>query len=166
MSNHQPKHPFLVGHGYDIHRLQTGGKLVLGGVVVSEEMSPVSYSDGDVIIHAIVDAMLGAMGWGDIGEHYSDKDPKLKGADSLVFLREVFARVQKTGYCIVNTDITVLAEKPRLLPFKPRMVQHLRSVLGEQTIVNIKACTNEQCDAIGNGQAIAAHAVVLLAGGM
>jgi 2-C-methyl-D-erythritol 2,4-cyclodiphosphate synthase len=161
MNAQSEQFPFRIGHGYDIHRLQAGGRLVLGGIVVSDQMSPVSYSDGDVVIHAIVDAMLGAMGLGDIGDHYSDKDPKLKGADSTLFLRETFARAQKAGFAVVNADITILAEKPRISPFKKQMEQALRAILGG--MMNIKACTNEGCDAIGNGQAIAAHAVVLLA---
>src|SRR5262249_41910358 len=123
--------PFRIGHGYDIHRLQNGGRLVLGGVVVSDQMSPISYSDGDVVIHAIVDAMLGALGLGDIGEHYSDKDPRLKGADSTVFLKETVARAHRAGYRVVNVDITVLAEKPRLAPFKKQMAQKLGEILGD-----------------------------------
>lgn len=154
--------PFKIGHGYDIHQLKTGGKLVLGGVTVSSEMSPIAYSDGDVVIHAIVDALLGAMGWGDIGEHYSDKDPALKGADSSLFLRQTFDRVANAGYSVGNVDVTILAEKPRISPFKQQMAKRLAELLGGRADVNIKAGTNEQCDAVGRGEAIAAHAVALL----
>ena len=155
--------PLRIGHGYDIHRLQTGGKLVLGGVVVTTEISPISYSDGDVVIHAIIDALLGGLGWGDIGDHYSDKDPKLKGIDSTILLTEIYTRVKNAGYHVVNADVMIMAEQPRISPFKKPMVESLTRFLGAESVVNIKAGTNEDCDAVGKGQAIAAHAVVLLA---
>lgn len=153
---------FRIGHGYDIHRLKSGGRLVLGGVEISSEISPIAHSDGDVVIHALIDAMLGALGWGDIGEHYSETDAKIKGADSRNFLREVSDRVRQAGYAVVNADITIMAERPRISPFKKQMAESLRSFLGASSIVNIKAGTNEDCDAVGKGEAIAAHAVVLL----
>jgi 2-C-methyl-D-erythritol 2,4-cyclodiphosphate synthase len=153
---------FRIGHGYDIHRLQTGGKLVLGGVVVSTEMSPISYSDGDVVVHAIIDALLGGLGWGDIGDHYSDKDPKLKGVDSTILLAEIHTRVKNAGYHVVNADVMIMAERPRISPFKKPMTESLKRFLGAESVVNIKAGTNEECDAVGRGEAIAAHAVVLL----
>jgi 2-C-methyl-D-erythritol 2,4-cyclodiphosphate synthase len=156
------KHPFLVGHGYDLHRLQSGGVLRLGGVVVSDEVSPIAHSDGDVVVHALVDAVLGALALGDIGEHFPDSDPRWKDADSLTFLNHVMTLLGQRGYEVVNADITILAERPRLKPFKPQMIAQLRESLGESTQVNIKAGTNEKCDAIGRGEAIAAHAVVLL----
>jgi 2-C-methyl-D-erythritol 2,4-cyclodiphosphate synthase len=152
---------FRIGHGYDLHRLQPGGKLVLGGVVVSTDMSPVAHSDGDVVIHAIVDAICGALGTGDIGTHFPDSDPQWKGADSMVFLRKMYRDVQLAEFHVVNVDVTILAERPRLAPFKQHMVENLRGILGG--VVNIKAGTNEGCDAVGRGEAIAAHAVVLLA---
>lgn len=154
---------FRIGYGYDIHRLQPGGRMILGGVQVSTEISPIAYSDGDVVIHAIVDALLGSLGMGDIGEHYSDKDPRWKGAGSQVFLNETMQRVEDAGFVIGNVDITIMAERPRLSGFKPKMRDSLRSMLTPGAIINIKAGTNEQCDAIGRGEAIAAHAVVLLA---
>jgi 2-C-methyl-D-erythritol 2,4-cyclodiphosphate synthase len=155
--------PFRVGHGYDLHRLQQGGTLMLGGVAVSTELSPVAHSDGDVVLHSIVDALLGAMGWGDIGEHFPDTDPAWKGAASRVFVETVRGRVAGARYRVVNVDLTVLAERPKLKPFKARIVRSVAELLHvapEQ--VNIKAGTNEGCDAIGRGEAIAAHAVVLL----
>lgn len=154
--------PFRIGHGYDLHRLQPGGRLVLGGVVVSEEISPVAHSDGDVVIHAIVDALLGAMGWGDIGEHFSDSDSRWRGVSSSLFLDAVYSKIATFDYFTANVDITILAERPRIASFKMQMVQHLHQFLGGE--INIKAGTNEGCDAIGRGEAIAAHAVVLLAG--
>jgi 2-C-methyl-D-erythritol 2,4-cyclodiphosphate synthase len=152
--------PFRIGHGYDIHPLQSGGRLMVGGVAVSEEMSAVAHSDGDVLIHALVDAMLGAIGGGDIGEMFPNTDPRWKGAESRVFLELVVARVHAEGYRIVNADATILAEQPKMKPFKNEMVKQLTQLLGGT--VNIKAGTNERCDAIGRGEAIACHVVVLL----
>jgi 2-C-methyl-D-erythritol 2,4-cyclodiphosphate synthase len=153
--------PFLIGHGYDLHRLQPGGRLVLGGVEVADDMSPVAHSDGDVVIHALVDALLGAIGLGDIGEIFPNTDPQWKDAPSRVFLEHVYGRVRAAGYALVNADVTILAERPKLKSFKPAMRQYLTDFLGGP--VNVKAGTNEGCDAIGRGEAIAAHAVVLLA---
>ena len=157
--------PFRVGHGYDLHRLRHGGTLTLGGVAVSNELSPVAHSDGDVVLHAIVDALLGAMGWGDIGEHFPDTDARWKGAASRVFVDEVYGRVVTAGFAVMNVDVTVLAERPKLKAFKPQMIRSIADALrASPEQVNVKAGTNEGCDAIGRGEAIAAHAVVLLAG--
>ena len=153
--------PFLIGHGYDLHRLQPGGRLVLAGVEVSTDGSPVSHSDGDVVLHALVDAILGALGQGDIGEHFPDTDPKWKAAASRLFLEHAVNLAKTAGYGVSNADVTILAEQPRLKSFKPQMTDSLRQLLGTPH-VNIKAGTNEKCDAIGRGEAIAAHAVVLL----
>lgn len=149
-----------IGHGYDLHRLQAGGKLMLGGIEVAGDLSPVAHSDGDVVIHALVDALLGAMGWGDIGEHFPNTDPRWKDAPSRMFLEQVYEKVKSGGYRVVNADVTILAERPRLKAFKPRMSKFLARELAAP--VNVKAGTNEGCDAIGRGEAIAAHAVVLL----
>ncbi len=149
-----------IGHGYDIHRLQNGGELLIGGVVVAGGISAVAHSDGDVAIHALVDAILGALGEGDIGEHFPDTDPTWKNAPSIVFLTTVLQRARDQGWRVVNADITVQAERPKLKPFKARIKALLTETLGAP--VNLKAGTNEGCDAIGRGEAIAAHAVVLL----
>jgi 2-C-methyl-D-erythritol 2,4-cyclodiphosphate synthase len=149
-----------IGHGYDLHRLQPGGQLLLGGIVVSTDLSPIAHSDGDVVLHALVDALLGAMAWGDIGDHFPDSDPKWKNAPSRIFLEETLKKIWAAGFAIVNADVTILAERPKIKPFKPQMLANLQQLLGGQ--INIKAGTNEQCDAIGKGEAIAAHAVVLL----
>lgn len=155
---------FRIGYGHDIHRLQQGGRLVLGGVVVSEEMSPIAHSDGDVVIHAVVDALLGAMGWGDIGEHFADDDPRWKGQPSLVFLEPTVQRLRDSRYAVQNVDVSILAERPRLKAFKGEITASLAAMLGvAPDAVNIKAGTNEGCDAVGRGEAIAAHAVVLVA---
>ncbi|MGA3065514.1 MAG: 2-C-methyl-D-erythritol 2,4-cyclodiphosphate synthase [Tepidisphaeraceae bacterium] len=152
---------FRIGHGYDLHRLQTGGKLILAGIEVSDQLSPIAHSDGDVVLHAIVDALLGAIAAGDIGEKFPDSDPRWKNADSKIFIREAMRLVRAAGYRVVNVDVTVLAERPKLRPFKPKMVQALEALLGGSA--NLKAGTNEGCDAVGRAEAIAAHAVVLLA---
>ena len=154
--------PFRVGHGYDIHRLQAGGSLRLGGVVVATDVSAVAHSDGDVVIHAVVDALLGAMALGDIGEHFRNDDPRWKGADSTVFLRQVVKMVRSGRMLVANLDVTILCERPRLKPFKAEMKARLAALTGAAA-VNVKAGTNEGCDAVGRGEAVAAHAVVLLA---
>jgi 2-C-methyl-D-erythritol 2,4-cyclodiphosphate synthase len=152
-----------IGHGYDLHRLQPGGQLVLGTVVVSTDISPVAHSDGDVVLHALVDALLGAIAEGDIGELFPNTDPQWKNAQSKVFVEAAMKRVQAKGYKVGNADITILAERPKLKKFKESIrsaVATLLNVSSDQ--VNIKAGTNEGVEAIGRGEAIAAHAVVLL----
>ena len=149
-----------IGHGYDIHRIQRGGRMVLGGVEVSTTYSLIAHSDGDVVLHALVDALLGALGKGDIGEMFSNTDPRWKSADSRIFLQAAMNEVRSAGYKVVNADVTILAERPKLKPYKAQMAQVLSSLLGAP--VNIKAGTNEGCDAVGQEQAIACHAVVLL----
>ncbi len=162
MSQHNAFNPALrIGHGYDIHRLQAGGRLILGGVVVAEDLSPIAHSDGDVVIHAIVDAILGAIGRGDIGDMFPNSDPRWKDADSRIFLDGALAEMRSAGFCVVNADVTILAERPRLKPFKSRIAESLARLLAAP--VGVKAGTNEGCDEIGRGQAIACHAVVLLA---
>jgi 2-C-methyl-D-erythritol 2,4-cyclodiphosphate synthase len=154
---------FRIGHGYDLHRLQPGGQLWLGGVLVSSEMSPIAHSDGDVVIHALVDAFLGALGQGDIGERFPNTDPRWKDARSEVFLKDAWASVTAAGYALANADITILAERPKLKKFKPAMAESLARITATSPgQFNIKAGTNEGCDAIGRGEAIAAHAIVLL----
>ena len=153
--------PSRIGHGYDIHRLQSGGRLVLGGVVVAEGISPVAHSDGDVVIHALADALLGALGLGDIGEHFPDTDPRYRGVASVTFLAKIGEHLRSAALVAVHCDVTVMAERPRLAPFKKPMREFLSNAIGCD--VNIKAGTNEGCGEIGRGEAIAAHAVVLLA---
>ena len=153
---------FRIGHGYDIHRLQPGGQLVLGGVVVAQGVSPIAHSDGDVVIHAIADALLGALGLGDIGEHFPDTDPRFRGVASVTFLEKICQEhLRSAALVAVHCDVTIMAERPRLAPFKKQMREFLHNAIGCD--VNIKAGTNEGCGEIGRGEAIAAHAVVLLA---
>ena len=161
MASKKINFPFRIGHGYDIHRVKSGGKLILAGVKVAQGISPIAHSDGDVILHAVVDALLGAIGAGDIGELFPNSDPRWKNAASKVFVQKALQEVRKMGFQVANLDVTILAESPKLKQFKPLMKKTLSTLVGG--LVNIKAGTNEQCDAIGRGEAIAAHAVVLLA---
>lgn len=149
-----------IGHGYDIHRLQPGGRLTLAGIVVAEDRSFIAHSDGDVVIHAVVDAILGALGEGDIGRHFPNDDPRWKQAASGAFLESAMDLAKKRGMKLVNLDVAILAESPKLAPHIPAMVDSLRGMTGGQ--VNVKAGTNEGCDAVGRGECICASAVVLL----
>ena len=152
-----------IGHGYDIHRLRPGGTLVVGGVMVAHDLGVVAHSDGDVAIHALVDAILGALGQGDIGEMFPPSDPQWKNAASRIFLDGAMARVHQAGYEIGNVDLTVLAERPRLAPFRGEICSTLAVLMHcDKSAVNVKAGTNEGCDCVGEGKAIAAHAVVVL----
>jgi len=134
---------------------------MLAGVCVSTEISPVAHSDGDVVLHALVDAILGAMGWGDIGQWFPNNDPQWKDAPSSVFVNKVCEKMKSECFSVGNLDVTILAERPKLSPFRDEMVRSLAALVGGG-IVNVKAGTNEGCDSIGRGEAIAAHAVVLL----
>lgn len=149
-----------IGYGHDLHRLQPGGRLVLGGVEVAVGLSPVAHSDGDVVLHALVDALLGAVGQGDIGDAFPNSDPRWRGADSRLFVEEALRRVREGGWAIANVDVLILAERPKLGARKPEIARHLSGLLGSPA--NVKAGTNEGCDAVGRGEAIAATAVVLL----
>ena len=153
------------GIGYDLHRLAEGRKLMIGGVAVPFDKGPVGHSDGDVLAHAICDAVLGAAGMGDIGTHFPDTDPKWKGASSLLFLEVLPAMLRKKRQRIANIDAVVICERPKLGPHFPAMRDILARALGiraEQ--INLKAKTNEGVDAVGRGEAIAAYAVVISGG--
>jgi len=152
-----------IGQGYDLHRLQPTGTLLLSGVKVADDLSPVAHSDGDVVLHALVDAILGALALGDIGDHFPNSDPRWKNAPSEIFLAHAWSLATAAGYKLGNLDILILAERPKLKDFKPAMRTNLARFLnaGENQI-NLKAGTNEGCDAIGRGEAIAAHAILLL----
>jgi 2-C-methyl-D-erythritol 2,4-cyclodiphosphate synthase len=152
-----------VGHGYDIHPLVEGRKLLLGGVEIKHEIGLGGHSDADVVAHAIIDALLGAACLGDIGTNFPDTDQKYKDADSLRLLRQIGERLREDAWKIGNVDVTVIAERPKLAPSIPQMKENIASALmiSEQQ-VSIKAKTNEGMDATGRGEAIAAHAVALL----
>jgi 2-C-methyl-D-erythritol 2,4-cyclodiphosphate synthase len=153
-----------IGHGYDAHRLVEGRALVLGGVKIPFERGLLGHSDADVLCHAIMDAMLGALGLGDIGGHFPDTDPAYKDADSLKLLREVSCLCAEKGYRPVNLDSTILAQAPRLAGHIPFMCANLAAALGvDPAQVNVKATTEEGMGFTGEGLGIAAHAVVLMA---
>ena len=151
------------GIGYDLHRLAEGRPLIVGGVAVPFEKGPVGHSDGDVLAHAICDALLGAAGAGDIGTHFPDTDPKWKGAASLKFLEHARTLIESRGLKIGYVDAVVICERPKLGPHFPAMREALAGALGvNKDRIHLKAKTNEGVDAVGRGEAIAAHAVATL----
>ena len=152
-----------VGIGYDIHRLVEDRKLLLGGVEIPYFKGLLGYSDGDVVIHAIADAMLGALALGDIGQHFPNTDPEYKDISSDKILARVSAMVTAKNFSINNIDTMILAEEPKIYPFRAKMVETLAGVLGvDKEKINIKATTNEGVGSLGKGDAIAAYAVVTL----
>ena len=153
-----------IGIGYDIHRLVEGRKLVLGGVEIPFEKGLLGHSDSDVLTHAICDALLGAAALGDIGRHFPDSDPRWAGASSLEFLRRVVELVTQKGYRVASIDATVIAERPKLMPYVQTIRESLASVLKvDIDQVNIKAKTNEGLESVGRGEAMTAQAVALIA---
>ncbi|WP_183350240.1 2-C-methyl-D-erythritol 2,4-cyclodiphosphate synthase [Geomonas paludis] len=153
-----------IGHGYDVHRLVEGRKLILGGVEVPYVKGLLGHSDADVLLHAISDAILGAIGEGDIGKHFPDTDPAYKGADSRKLLRHVMDLAERKGYRIGNVDATIVAQRPKLAPFIQQMRQNIAETLGtEEDRVNVKATTTEELGFAGRGEGIAAYSVALLA---
>jgi 2-C-methyl-D-erythritol 2,4-cyclodiphosphate synthase len=154
-----------IGIGYDVHRLVEGRKLVLGGVEIPFEKGLLGHSDSDVLTHAICDALLGAVGLGDIGTHFPDSDPRWSGASSLDFLARVVELVTEKGYRVANVDATVVAERPKLMPYVQSIRERLASALQiDVDQVNLKAKTNEGLESVGRGDAMAAQAVALLSG--
>lgn len=152
-----------VGHGYDVHRFGSGDHVVIGGVRIAHERGLVAHSDGDVLIHALCDALLGALGRGDIGHHFPDTDPALAGVDSRLLLRRVVADLHQAGWQLANADTTVIAQAPRLAAHIPGMRVCLAEELGVVVErVNVKATTTEGLGFTGRSEGIAAHAVVLL----
>lgn len=167
--------PFRIGHGYDLHRLEPfppvgpGRRLILGGVglespiVGGVPVGPVGHSDADALLHAITDALLGALALPDIGQLFPDTDPRHESGDSRVFLAEAVARVHAARFEIANLDATVILERPKIGPHKDEIRRSIASVLGiDPSRVNIKGKTHERVDAVGEGRAIEVHAVVLL----
>jgi 2-C-methyl-D-erythritol 2,4-cyclodiphosphate synthase len=152
-----------IGHGYDVHCLVEGRKLILGGVHIPWEKGLLGHSDADVLLHAISDAILGAIGEGDIGRHFPDTDPRYKGADSLRLLEDVMHLAGRKGYRLGNLDATIVAQRPKLAPHIPVMRENIAAVLeADIDRVNIKATTTEELGFAGRGEGIAAYAVALL----
>lgn len=152
-----------IGYGYDIHRLEKGRKLILGGVEIPHSKGLLGHSDADVLLHAITDALLGALALGDIGKHFPDTDPAYKNADSRQLLRHCFNLIQEKGYRLENLDATVIAEQPKLLPY----INEMREIIAEDiqsdlNNISVKATTSETIGFVGREEGIAAHVNVLL----
>jgi 2-C-methyl-D-erythritol 2,4-cyclodiphosphate synthase len=152
-----------VGIGHDTHRLEAGRPLILGGIRIEHPRGLAGHSDADVVLHALTDALLGAAGLGDIGDAYPDTDPRFRDCDSTLFLRETLERLRANGYRIINTDITIFAQEPKLGPIKSHMRERLAGLLGlELDAVNVKAKTGEKVGHIGRAEAIGCQAAVLI----
>ena len=152
-----------IGHGYDVHRLVEGRDLILGGVKIDYEKGLLGHSDADVLLHAVSDALLGAVGLGDIGRHFPDTDPKYKGADSLELLREVYRKISEKGFRVGNIDVTMIAQRPKLKDFIPQMQENIAAAVGvTPDRVNVKATTEEKLGFTGTGEGMSCHAVCLL----
>ncbi|MDT3740382.1 MAG: 2-C-methyl-D-erythritol 2,4-cyclodiphosphate synthase [Candidatus Kapabacteria bacterium] len=153
----------MIGFGYDVHRLESGKNLILGGIPISDEIGPIAHSDGDVLVHSIMDALLGAAGLGDIGEHFPNTSKKYKNADSIVLLCEVLIMIDKAGFKIVNIDTLIQLEKPKLKEFKDIIRKNLAIVCGiDVKRINIKAGTNEKMGFIGRSEGISVYSVCQL----
>lgn len=149
-----------IGHGYDVHRLVEGRKLILGGVEIPFELGLLGHSDADVLLHAVSDALLGAAALGDIGKHFPDTDPKYKGADSVKLLERVVELLGEKGFSVNNIDCTVIAQKPKLAPYIAQMKSNIAGVCGiDSDRVNVKATTEEKLGFTGSLEGISAHAV-------
>lgn len=152
-----------IGHGYDVHRLVEGRKLILGGVEIDHTLGLLGHSDADVLAHAVSDALLGAAALGDIGTHFPDTDPQYKGADSILLLRHVVTLLREKGYRVVNVDSTVIAQAPKLKPHILKMRENLAAACSvDLDFVNVKATTEEHLGFSGREEGIAVHAVVLI----
>jgi 2-C-methyl-D-erythritol 2,4-cyclodiphosphate synthase len=152
-----------VGMGYDVHRFKDGGDVILGGVKIDYEQGLEAHSDGDVVLHALCDALLGAAALGDIGKHFPDTDPEFKGADSRVLLRHVYRIVQDKGYVLVNADITIIAQAPKMAPYIVAMCGNIAADLNiDVDFINVKATTTEKLGFEGRKEGIAVQAVVLI----
>lgn len=152
-----------IGHGYDVHRLVSGRKLILGGVEIPFDRGLDGHSDADVLLHAVMDALLGAAALGDIGRHFPDTDPAYLGADSSQLLHQVGRMIADAGYRLGNLDVTLIAQRPKVAPYLPQMIQNIAAALGaspEQ--INLKATTEEYLGFTGDGSGMACHAVCLL----
>ncbi|KAJ0964071.1 hypothetical protein J5N97_029193 [Dioscorea zingiberensis] len=158
-----PVLPFRVGHGFDLHRLEPGLPLIIGGIDIPHDRGCEAHSDGDVLLHCVVDAVLGALGLPDIGQIFPDTDPKWSGAASSVFLREAVRLMHEAGYELGNLDATLILQRPKLSPHKEAIRANLCDLLGaDPSVVNLKAKTHEKVDSLGENRSIAAHTVVLL----
>lgn len=151
-----------IGHGYDVHRFGDGDHIMMGGVRIDHSQGLIAHSDGDVVLHALCDALLGAAAMGDIGQHFPDDDPEFESADSRALLRHVVGLVS-SDYCINNVDVTIIAQAPKMAPYIPEMCKLIASDLTvDVTQVNVKATTTEKLGFVGRKEGIAVHAVALI----
>jgi len=165
MSKLLPPLPYRIGQGYDCHALVENRKLIIGGVTIAHKTGLLGHSDADVLLHAIIDALFGAAGMGDIGRHFPDTDPTFSGADSRILLREAVRRVHAAGFAVGNVDTTIIAQAPKMAPHIPSMTEHIAHDLQVSVDrINIKAKTNEKLGYLGREEGIAAEAVVLIYG--
>ena len=154
---------FRVGHGYDVHRLTEGRKLILGGVDVPYSLGLLGHSDADVLVHAIMDALLGACGLGDIGRHFPDSSEEFRGISSLILLSRVKSIIESEGYTVVNVDATLVLQRPKVSPYIDEMKSNIATVLCVETDrINVKATTEEHLGFTGRGEGISAHAVAMI----
>lgn len=154
---------FRIGHGYDLHRLVEGRKLILGGVDIPFEKGLLGHSDADVAVHALMDALLGALALGDIGKHFPDNDPEYAGISSILLLKKVYELISRENYTLSNADITIIAQRPKLLPYIPEMRKNIAEALGcDVSEISVKATTEEGLGFTGSGEAISSHAVCIL----
>ncbi len=154
---------FRIGQGFDIHKLVEGRKLILGGIEIDFEKGLLGHSDADALVHAIIDAMFGALALGDIGTHFPDNDPKYKDIDSLLLLKQAYDIVKSKGYKINNIDNTIFAQAPKMKPYIPLMTEKLAQVLEiDKDLISIKAKTMEEQDSVGRKEAIAAQSIILM----
>jgi len=158
-----PQPPLRVGHGFDLHRLEAGHSLVVGGVRLDHDVGCVAHSDGDVVYHTVTDAILGALGEDDIGTLFPDTDPEWASADSRIFVTAACGRMRDAGYAVGNLDVTVILQRPKMVAHKAVVRRNLAELLEcDPSRINIKAKTHEHVDAVGEGRAIACHGVVAL----
>ena len=163
-----PVLPYRVGHGFDLHRLESTAefpdlKLILGGIEVPHDRGCVAHSDGDVLLHCVVDAITGALGMPDIGQLFPDNDPKWKGQTSDVFIHEAIRLMKEAGYELGNIDCTLIAQRPKISPHKEKIKKNLAKLLDvHESVVNVKAKTHEKVDSLGENRSIACHTVVML----
>ena len=154
---------FRIGHGYDVHRLVENRRLILGGVDIPWERGLLGHSDADVLVHAVMDALLGALGEGDIGRHFPDSDPQYKGISSMLLLEHVMQTVKEHGYRVGNVDVTMIAQRPKLKDYIPQMRKNIAETLNvSEQQVNVKATTEEHLGFTGDGSGMSCHAVCLL----
>lgn len=163
LNNSQSKTPFRIGHGFDVHAFTEGDHITLAGVHINHTHGLLAHSDGDVVIHAICDALLGSVAAGDIGKHFPDSDSQYKNIDSRILLEKVYLITRQQGYTLVNLDVTIIAQSPKLSSYMNSMCKNIAGILKvEKSQINFKATTTERLGYLGREEGIAAHAITLV----